>query len=50
LNIFHPDDEYSEDPNYKDEDGCWTDAFFEEMSNKKDELLDEVLSFTEQID
>jgi hypothetical protein len=50
IEYFSPDDEYSEDPNYKDEDGCWTDAFFEEMSNKKDELLDEVLSFTEQID
>jgi hypothetical protein len=50
IEYFHADDEYSEDPNYKDEDGCWTDAFFEEMSNKKDELLDEVLSFTEQID
>jgi hypothetical protein len=49
IEYFSPDDEYSEDPNYKDEDGCWTDAFFEEMSNKKDELLDEVLSFTEQI-
>jgi len=49
IEYFHPDEEYFEDPNYRDEDDCWTDAFFEEMSNKKDELLDEVLSFTEQI-
>lgn len=49
IEYFHPDEEYFEDPNYRDEDGCWTDALFEEMSNKKDELLDEVLSFTEQI-
>lgn len=48
IEYFHPDEEYFEDPNYRDEDDCWTDAFFEEMSNKKDELLDEVLSFTEQ--
>ena len=49
IEYFHPDEEFFDDPKYRDEDDCWTDAFYEEMSNKKDELLDEVLSFTEQI-
>lgn len=49
IEYFHTDEEYFDNPTYRDEDGCWTDALFEEMSNKKDELLDEVLSFTEQI-
>ena len=48
IEYFHPDEEFFDDPTYRDEDDCWTDEFYNEMSNKKDELLDEVLSFTEQ--
>ena len=48
IEYFYPDTEFFDDPTYRDEDDCWTDVFYEEMSNKKDELLDEVLSFTEQ--
>jgi hypothetical protein len=49
IEYFYPESEFFEDPKYKDEDDHWTDDFYDEMIDKKAELLDEVLSFTEQI-
>ncbi len=33
---------------YKDSDGCWTDEFYEEMDERRQMVLDEVLSFIQQ--
>lgn len=47
---FSPEAEFFNNSTYLDDNDFWTDAFFEEMADKKDELLDDVLSFIEQID
>jgi len=46
FDYFHPD--FDELDEYKDEDDCWTEEFYEEMSNIKDELLQDVLAFIQQ--
>jgi hypothetical protein len=46
IDYFHPD--FDELDEYKDEDDCWTEEFYEEMSNIKDELLQDVLAFIQQ--
>lgn len=49
VEYFYPDEDFFEDPEYKDEDDCWTEAFYDQMTDKKEEMLNEVLAFIEQL-
>jgi hypothetical protein len=47
VEYHHPDfDELNEE--YKNDDDCWTEDFYKEMDNRKQMVLDEVLSFIQQ--
>jgi len=46
VEYHHPD--FDEMDEYKDSDGCWTDEYYEEMDNRKQMVLDEVLSVIQQ--
>jgi hypothetical protein len=46
VEYHYPD--FAELDEYKDDDDCWTDEFYEKMSDIKDELLQDVLAFIEQ--
>jgi hypothetical protein len=40
IEYFNPDEEFFEGSEYKDEDDCFTDEFYNDIISKKQELLD----------
>lgn len=48
IDYHHPD--FEELDEYKDEDDCWTEEFYDEMMNIKEELLNNTLAFIQQIE
>jgi hypothetical protein len=46
VEYHHPD--FDELDEYKDDEDCWSDEFYEEMDERRQMVLDEVLSFIQQ--
>jgi hypothetical protein len=46
VEYHHPD--FDELDKYKDDDDCWDEEFYEEMDDRRQMVLDEVLSFIQQ--